>query len=328
MNRKNYTSIKKVINDIAIKSGNKTDFNPDDVLYLANGIAELIIPGDSFVESLALIDISNYKGKLPSNFKYISQALYYEEEEDVYPIERVVEWTKHMYGKDCDLDVKLHCDACHDDCRTQILTLDVDWNYLLKNPGWGYNHSKFFYGSRKMENTKSSCALPVPKFKLMRKTTNNFFNVPYHINECINFNNDSTVEYNIQYPNIITNFKKGKVLLAYLAAPIDEEGYRMIPDLEHVYDAIYYSIRERLAEQRFDNEPSQNNRIALQLAEAKAKEKRKIAKGKLSEQEPDEWEMFIRNHWVRTVPYYKWEKTGNRYIGDKTYTGAHTIGRF
>jgi hypothetical protein len=327
MNRKNYVSIKKVINDIAIKSGNKTDFNPDDILYLANGIAELIIPGDAYIEGLALIDIDNYKGILPSNLKYVSQALYYEEEDTHYESERVIEWSKNLYGTDCNLDVKLNCDSCYDGCRTKIITLDTDWNYLLKNPQWSYNHSKFFYGDRKLDKNKS-CQLPIPKFKLMRRTTNNFFNIPYHINECINFNNDSLVEYSISYPNIITNFKKGTVLLAYLGVAMDEEGYRKIPDLEQVYDAIYYSIRERLAEQKFDNEPSQNNRIALQLAEAKAKEKRKIVKGKLSEVEPDEWEMFVRNHMVRTIPYYKWEKTGNRYIGDKAYTNIHTIGRF
>ena len=52
MSRKNYTSIKKIINDITIKSGKKLSFEPDDILYLANGITDLILPGDTFVEKI------------------------------------------------------------------------------------------------------------------------------------------------------------------------------------------------------------------------------------------------------------------------------------
>lgn len=328
MNKKNYTSIKKIINDIAIKSGNKTDFNPEDVLYMANGIAELIIPGDAFIESIALIDIDNYKGALPSNLKYISQALYWENKESIpEEVTVVTEYTKKLYGSDCDLQVSLKCDPCSDSCSTKNIIIDSDYNYLTRDPSWMYNHSNFFYGSRNSANSKKGSEV-FEGFSLMRRTTNNFFNVPYHINDCINFNENSRVEYNIEYPYIVTNFKKGKVLLAYVGIKVDDEGYRMIPDLEVVYEAIYYSIRERLLEQKFDSEPSQNNRIALQMAEQKAIQKRKRATSVLRTQDPDEWMMFIKNHWVRTIPNYKWEAVGNRHISDRDYTARHTMKRF
>ncbi len=330
MNRKNYTSIKRVLNDINIKSGNKIDLAPDDILYLANGIAEKIIPGDSFIEEMALIDINNYKGKLPSNCKYISQALYLVEEEHEVTKEEVTGWTKKIYGSDCHMDVEIKCDPCSDKCNTQIIKLDADYNYLISNPKWAYNHAKFFYGQRKLEdrNNHSNNRVDLDRFQLMRRTTNNFFNVPYHINECINFNNDSHVEYNIEYPNIITNFKKGTVLIAYLGIAVDDEGYRMIPDIEEVYDAIYYSIVEILSEQKVFFEADYANRMTHREITPKAAQARKRAIGILSTLEPDEWEMFIRNVWIRTVPYYKWEKTGNRYIGDKAYTKMHTLGDF
>ena len=331
MNRKNYTSIKKVINDIAIKSGNKTDFNPDDILYMANGIAELIIPGDSFIEEIALIDIENYKGQLPANMKYVSQALYREEKKHhhhEYPVAMITDYTKKLYGTDCNIEVSLKCDPCTDSCNTKKIVMDADYNYLVNNPGWAYNHSKFVYGSRNSKNYHTCGSDIFPEFKLMRRTTNNFFNVPYHINECLNFNENSTVEYNIEYPNIVVNFKKGTILLAYIGVKVDNDGFRMIPDVEEVYDAIYYSIRERLLEQKFDVEPSQNNRIALQMAEHEAIQKRKIARAALTNLDPDEWDMIVRNHLVRTIPNYSWEAVGNRFIGDKTYVKRHTIGRF
>lgn len=332
MNRKNYVSLKTVINDMNIKSGNKIELDPDDILYLANGIAERIIPGDSFIEGIALIDIDNYKGKLPSNLKFISQALYLEDCEEPHIRERVVQWVKNIYGTNCKINVDLDCDPCNNSCATQMATLDVDYNYLLKNPEWAYNHSKFFYGQRKLENSnKSSNKEDNMRFQLMRRTTNNFFNVPYHINECINFNNDSHIEYNLEYPYIVTNMKKGFVILAYLGVAIDNEGYRMIPAIEEVYQAIYYSLVETLLEQKtlFDNDlTSRLTRTNYKDIEMKAAKARKSATQKLSTLEPDEFESFLRTHWVRTVPYYKWEKYGNRYIGDKAYSKMYTLGDF
>lgn len=327
MNKRNYTSIRKIINDIAIKSGNKTDFNPDDVLYMANGIAELIIPGDSFIEEIALIDIDNYKGKLPTNMKYVSQALYREDQPEECPLHSITDYSKKLYGTDCEVQVSLKCDPCTDNCATKKVVMDVDYDYLLKNPQWAYNHSKFFYGSRHSNPNYNKREI-FEEFSLMRKTTDHFFNVPYHINECITFNADSRVEYNLEYPNIVVNFKKGKVLLAYVGVPIDDDGYRMIPDIEEMYDALYYSIRERLLEQKFDSENNQNNRIALQMAEQKAATKRKAARSALSNKDPDEWMMFIKNHWVRTIPNYNWEAVGNRFVSDSVYTKRHTMKKF
>jgi hypothetical protein len=327
MNKRNYTSIKKIINDIAIKSGNKTDFNPDDVLYMANGIAELIIPGDSFIEEIALIDIENYKGQLPANMKFVSQALYREDKPEECPLHAITDYSKKLYGTDCEVQVSLKCDPCSDTCSTKKIVMDADYDYLLKNPQWAYNHSKFFYGARNSNPNYNKREI-FDEFSLMRKTTDHFFNVPYHINECITFNADSRVEYNLEYPNIVVNFKKGKVILAYVGTPIDDEGYRMIPDIEEMYDALYYSIRERLIEQKFDSEPNQNNRIALQMAEQKAAVKRKVARSALSQKDPDEWMMFIKNHWVRTIPNYKWEAVGNRFVSDSVYTARHTMKKF
>lgn len=330
MNKRNYTSIKKIINDIAIKSGNSLKISPDDLLYMANGIVELLIPGDAFVERLALIDITDYKGRLPLDFKYVSQALYRKDKKVELPLSAVTEYTERLYGTDCNINVSLECDPCSDACTTKKVVMDVDYNYLLNNPQWAYQHSKFYYGNRNSNylfNTKHHSNI-FPEFSLMRKTTNNFFNVAYHINECINFNADSKIEYNIENSNIIVNFKKGKVLIAYLGAPVDDEGFRMIPDIEEVYDAIYYTIRERLYEQKFDAEPNQNNRLALQMAMQVAMTKRKRAVSILSTQDPDEWLSFIKNHWVRTIPNYKWEAYGNKFVGDKIILKNHTMPKF
>lgn len=54
---------------------------------------------------------------------------------------------------------------------------------------------------------KTSCTLH-PEFSLMRRTSNYFYNVPYHVNECININTDSMIEYDIHLPNMLVNFKK------------------------------------------------------------------------------------------------------------------------
>ena len=328
--KKNYTSLKTVINDYTLKSGN-TRINPDDILYIANDIAELIIPGDAFVQQIALLDVDNYKAQLPSNFKWVQQAAYRTHETNCHDckidVGVVTDYTKKIYGTDCNIDVSVRCDACTD-CNTKIITMDADYNYLLKNQDYLYKHANHFYGGRSLDGVKDPCSTIMPEFKLMRRTTNYFFNVPYHVNECMNFNVDTSVEYNITPPTITVNFKYGQILLSYLGVEIDDEGYRMIPNTPEVYNAIRYSIDEILAEQEFRVDKSQNNRIYLQMLEAKARKARVIAKAALSTLDPDEWEMFLRNHWVRKVPQYKWERTHNKFVGDKTYSNNHLIGRF
>lgn len=362
---KNYISIKSIIEDYIDKTGN-SDIEPNQILRFANDALDRILPGEEFSHNIALLDVKDYKALIPSNFKYVLQAGYHIEHDDHHPYHHhhydsreIVEYTKKIFGSDCELKLDVHCDNCgdYDNCGAEVLKLDVDHNFLLKNPSYMYKYSHHYYGGRTLDphsvkdhyydqkyphnhnrhtnvhqdcignNCKHECTLH-PNFSLMRRTSSYFYNVPYHVNECININTDSAVEYDVHLPNILVNFKKGQVLLAYLGSNTDDEGYLMIPDVPLVYDTVVQWIEERLAYINYRKTKQQNDRIFWQQSLELRDKKIKQARMYLATPTPDEWEMFIRNHWVRKVPNYKWEAHHNAFVGDKRNSQNKLIGKF
>lgn len=320
-------SIKSIIDDYIAKTGN-TEIEPNQILRFANDALDRILPGEEFLHNIALIDVNDYKAPLPANFKYVLQAAYLIDK-PVYRSEHIVEYTKKIYGSDCKLNLEVHCDNCgdYDTCNSEVITMDVDHNYLLKHPEYMYKHANHFYSGRTLDGPKPHCTLH-PEFQLMRRTSNYFYNVPYHVNECININADTHIEYDIHLPNILVNFKKGQILIAYLGSNVDKDGYLMIPNIPVVYDAVIQWIEERLAYIDYRKNKEQKDRIFWQQALELRDKKIKQARSYLSTPSSDEWEVFIRNHWIRKVPNYKWEAHHNSFLGDKTASQNYLIPKF
>lgn len=358
---KNYISIKSVIEDYIAKTGN-TEVEPNQILRFANDALDRILPGEEFQHNIALLDVEDYKAQLPSNFKYVLQAGYSSHDEhDHYhhhDSQEIVEYTKKIFGSNCELKLDVHCDRCgdYDNCSAEVIKMDVDHNFLLKNPSYIYKYSHHFYGGRTLDphspkdhyydqrfhhhhlphahhhhshhhHKHDDCTLH-PHFHLMRRTSNYFYNIPYHVNECINVNADSKVEYDIHHPNILVNFKKGQILLAYLGSNVDGDGYLMIPNVPLIFDAVIQWVEERMAYIDYRKNKEQKDRIFWQQALELRDKKIKQARMYLQTATPDEWEMFIRNHWIRKIPNYKWEAFHNKHVGDKNYSNQTLIGRF
>lgn len=87
----------------------------------------------------------------------------------------------------------------------------------------------------------------------------------------------------------------------------------MIPDVPLIFDAVIQWVEERLAYIDYRRTRQQNDRIFWQQSMELRDKKIKQARMYLSTPTPDEWEMFIRNHWVRKVPNYKWEAHHNAF---------------
>lgn len=297
----NKISIKSIIEDYIAKTGN-TEVEPNQLFRFANDGLDRILPGEEFSHNIALLDVKNYKGLAPSNFKYVLQAASKVGKTKKVKSEHIIEYTKNIYGSDCKLNVDVHCDKCgdYDSCNSEIITFDIDHNYLLKHPEYMYKHTNHLYGARSMDSPKTGCNLH-SDFQLMRRTSNYFFNVPYHVNECININADTHIEYDIHLPNILVNFEEGQILLAYLGSNVDNDGYLMIPNVPVVYDAVIQWIEERLAYIDYRKTKEQRDRIFWQQSLELRDKKVKQARMYLATPAVDEWEGFIRNHWVRRV---------------------------
>lgn len=66
-----------------------------------------------------------------------------------------------------------------------------------------------------------------------------------------NYSNDIKVEFD----TITTGFSEGYINVKYLALPVDEEGFPLIPDDISYYEAIYWYIARNLARQNKLNNP-------------------------------------------------------------------------
>lgn len=318
-----HLSIYSIIEDYIAKTGN-SEISIEDILRFAHNALDRIIPAQEFVPKIALLDVVNYKAKVPQGFDQVLQAGYLDTTQySKVRSEHVIEYYKNIYGtgtelegNNCKIISRVECNNCEglDPCKNEILTIDVDKTYLDANPGFIYQHNKFYAGDRKLGGNQCSIH---PHFKLMRRTSNYFYNIPYHINECINVNADSRVEYDIHLPNIIVNFKEGQIILAYLSKNVDKDGYLMIPNVPIVYDAVIQSIEERLAYIDYrKNKINENYRFwqdSIMLKEKSIKRARTY----LDMLQPDEFEMFIRNHWVKKVPNYKYEANHNKWKGGR-----------
>ncbi len=325
-----YLSIESIVEDYIANTGNDSVVK-SQILRFADDALSRIIPGTDFKHSIALLDVKNYSAPLPNGFKYVLQAGYNAHQEHKVRSEHVVEYTKKIYGSDCKLNLSVECDDCKGLCDKphEVITVDVDHNFILKNPKYMYQHASHFYGQRNLGDGGILSNTTIhPQFTLMRRTTNYFYNVPYHVNECLNFNVDSQIEYDITPPTINVNFKEGQILLAYLGVQVDENGYRMIPNVPIVFAAVRNWIEERLAYIEYRKTKEQKDRIFWQQLVELNNKSIKMARMYLDTMTPDEWEMFIRNHWIRKVPHYTWESTHNRFEGDKEYSSRRLIGKF
>lgn len=115
----------------------------------------------------------------------------------------------------------------------------------------------------KIENNKGK--LPCD-FIHMKKILNADFNQPQGIadfpNSDLLVNNIDTADeqenrlegsaitnfdYNIVLDNIITKYKTGNVKIKYLAMPVDDDGFPVIPDNESYKEAFFWKVSRQLA---------------------------------------------------------------------------------
>ena len=314
-----FISSKSIIESYILKTGN-SDITQESILNLTNDAIEEILPGEALLHNIALLDVHNYKVKLPPNLKFILQAAYrlgeYINEDEFYN-----QFGDKMFPND-DINLKARCKSCDN----KVLQLDSHYTDIARYPNRLENYSKFMYSYRGT-NMNNRCTMD-DRFHLMRRTTNYFYNVPYHVNNCINLNVDSKVEYNIENGYLITNFEQGQVLIAYLGTMMDEEGYLMIPNHPYVYNAIVANLESTLAYIEYRKDKSQQNRIFWEQSLQMKSKENKRATSYLSTPSPDEFEMFLKNHWSRHIPNKSYEANHNAYVGDKTVARRNLIGKF
>jgi len=72
------------------------------------------------------------------------------------------------------------------------------------------------------------------------------FDTHYHQSNSINLRSNSGYGYNINSAFINTNFKEGTINFAYIAMPVDSEGFPLIPDNVSYKEAAFWYILMKL----------------------------------------------------------------------------------
>lgn len=319
MARYSTISLHTVLEDYIDFSGHEGELDEPWVLKQANDAVERLVTDQQMDHRIEVIDIRDYKGPLPKYFRYVVQAAYRIDPPDCCTREQISQFTQKAFGTGCNLEINVICPKCKTqtcDCQDRAVEVDVNRIYETAHPELFTRYMDHFYKSGGNTGRGIACFYD-SRFHLMSKTSNQFFNVPWHVDECLNLVTDCEIEYDIHMPNIIVNFPKGEVLLSYLGYQVDEQGYRMIPNVEIVFQAINYYIEERMAFRNYRLTKSQNDRIFWQqMLEMKDKMISR-ARSQLQIPDPDEWWQFVSNHWRKVIPYYKWERNLNRGVRDE-----------
>lgn len=131
----------------------------------------------------------------------------------------------------------------------------------------------------------------------MRWNTNTFYKA-YHGTQ-LDYMSNSGYTYTVNNNYIFTNFKEGKVAMAYKAVPTDNDGFPLVPDNESVINYVKWFIAEKIAFQLFLEDKYNERKYEyfasnLQLYFRKAKNEGKLPHNL------DEWESY-KNDRIRSI---------------------------
>jgi hypothetical protein len=124
------------------------------------------------------------------------------------------------------------------------------------------------------------------------------FPTALHCDKCINVNAKTKETYFINNGKIKTSFQTGAICLSYMAFPLDDECYPMIPDDISFKEAMFWYIYKKLL---LGDPNAKPNGIDYAMAEGQWKYYCTQARNNANYPDIDRMESFL-NQWVRLIP--------------------------
>ena len=124
------------------------------------------------------------------------------------------------------------------------------------------------------------------------------FHSSIHCDGCVNENIRYKDTYIIDCDHIKTSFTTGKVCVSYMAFPVDEECYPMVPDDISYREAMFWYIYKKLL---LSGTTGRNLKITYEFAEMMWQQYCAQARNAANYPDIDKYESFM-NQWVRLVP--------------------------
>lgn len=265
---------------------------------------------EQMVQKIKLLNIDDFRCEKPVDINLITQVAFKEFGTNPIKREQVVEYTQQLFdGSGCELTIGMDCPSCHTSTcnhNEQEVIIDVDELVRRAHPEWEYQHMAHFYKVGGLgKGGYTSCYHP--EFQVIGlMDDSSFAGANRHIKGCLNLrkelNCSTCTKYQLEENTIYVNKQKGQLLISYLAIDVDEEGYRKIPDVSEVVDAIVFFLQEKMAWLEYVKTGDQNQYRIYQESLRRKLESMAIAREKLNTQDFPSFIRDLNKFWGKFLP--------------------------
>lgn len=305
------------------EQGPETKLNRNHGISYINEAISSMITANLWVNQIVLINIDNYRGKLPSQFKRQIQVLFKTDYTHKCNRVEIAEWTNEYYKQtNCQLKIKVECPHCTPNpCECDSATFNItpyEAEYLF--PQTRVAHQKHVIQAKSYNelniNSTNVKHLRNQFFEIF-VAQNNFFGLSQQLGECELPNYAGTVietqiEYKIEPPIIRLNIKSGQVLMSCLSAPADEMGDLYVPNHEMAIRAVKSYLDSKVALANYKRKPSNSTRTMWMDFKNEWLKYLPIAKSKINVMDPAELVMLMNNHMSKMITYHDSQTNLNR----------------
>lgn len=217
------------------------------------------------VHKVSLKPIENGRVILDDNLFSIVQVLYKENPKETTRRGYVSEWVQDL-NNGCDLKLNIDCPEC-----VAEEGIEVDYDYWVS-----WNHPQLYYDKYVksfggLQNFQRPTRDWRNDFRIMRYKQHNFFNADNLVKGNTNLNeqlgSDLQGEYWVDFPIMWTDIDDGWVLISYTAYRTDENGYRLIPNIPQVFEAIKWSLESKISYREYKRTRDRSYLQDRQIAE-------------------------------------------------------------
>lgn len=304
-----YITVNSIVSDYIDLSG-VTD-NKDKSLYKkwADFLVSKMPYLDHYEHHIKFDFVKDYQCEKPAGFNQMIQLAFSPERNIKVTRTEVVEWTQQLHdGSSCQLVISMECDKCHEvqcKCDSPEIIVDVDRMWELNHPEYKYGHMAWYYRHGGLGNDNVPISPYHSGFKLIRPSKSAWFNADLYIKGCLNFNkhcNNTMEEFIIDENTIRFNVPEGRVVMSYFSIPVDSEGYRKVPNVPELIEAITWFIEERVNYREYKKTRNKQFLQDSQLAMAQKERFMGISREKLNMQDYQEFQRDIGTFYGRYLP--------------------------
>ena len=317
-----------LINEYLDASGHEGELDPVYILKCVNDAVDRISTSQQLEHKVAMLDVRDYKAKLPDHFKYVIQAAARVDAQPCTLKEQISKMKQRIPGSECNLEISIECPRCHkESCECDdlnVVTVDADRIWKSANPQYMASYMRSFYSyGNATERGKTS--VYSDQFLLMKHAGGSMWNAPYHIGNCLNLSVECGLEYSINMPVMVTNFRRGQVLLGYMSSMTDDRGYLMVPDTPQAIQAVTWYVNERMAFRKYSQSQSaKDERFWQNMYQLREKHIAR-AKSELRIPSQDEYWTIVENFMKKVIPYRSFNRNLSRNMPDTYHLPNRTM---